>query len=424
MLVPPEGSGWRGSTGGWGQTGSSAEDPDSFAAKYGEPLHVKRGFYGVGNQALTAEERDWIARGGILYFSVYEKRYTEVVAGKYDWAIDSWIKKVFLDLAPANIFITLRFEPDLYACEPNDDGSRGTCTGERGDVRSHVAGKYYGTPAEYRAYWRYIWQRFRDAGVTNAIWAMDYSVEGATVDTFWPLCAALWPGDGYVDWLFWNLFIFQKQRGVFEQGQFRHWVNYSYHGFQELSGVPQEWEGEYYTANYTKTAGWGLGAWGANAVQGWTHYDEPDRAAFLASAEATLNSGDYLRLKFTCYFDTAGDGGSSSEIGNATWRQGGEFSATPAVEDGGPPNAPVFEAYRSLMSSSYFAANDHAVCSSASAAPSASAGSATTEKATATPATKTADKPCDKFCSNRSADEPWSRICGWTRCLGCDECFV
>ena len=125
MLVPPEGSGWRGSTGGWGQTGSSAEDPDSFAAKYGEPLHVKRGFYGVGNQGLTAEERDWIARGGILYFSVYEKRYTDVVAGNYDWAIDNWIKKVFLDLAPANIFITLRYEPDLYACEPNDDGRRG-----------------------------------------------------------------------------------------------------------------------------------------------------------------------------------------------------------------------------------------------------------------------------------------------------------
>ena len=43
-----------------------------------------------------------------------------------------------------------------------------------------------------------------------------------------------------------------------------------YYWYEALSGVPQQWEGEYYVANYTKTAGWGLGAWGANHVQACT----------------------------------------------------------------------------------------------------------------------------------------------------------
>ena len=59
--------------------------------------------------------------------------------------------------------------------------------------------------------WHYVRAKFDAANVTNAVWAMDYSVS-ATQPEYHPLIASLWPGDGYVDWLLFNVFKFSKQK--------------------------------------------------------------------------------------------------------------------------------------------------------------------------------------------------------------------
>ena len=323
---------------GLGYSTSADSDPKTFEIKYGKPLHVYRIFKGRGNAGFPDEEAfaSWIKAGGIVFYSIYENVYSDIVSGNIDWAIEAWANK-FKEVAPAKMFICMRYEPDLYAVET-------TSSGQFGNV-SNINEKFYFTPAEYRALWRYVWNFFQAQGVTNAVWAMDFSVEGSTVDKYLPLVAALWPGDQYVDWLMWNLFVFEKQKNRYDSAgsQFAYFVNHSYATFEANSGVPMEWEGEYYAANFTAARGWGLGAWGANAVQGWTHLDEAERVRFVADAGAVLSSGKFPRLKLSCYFDTYAEEGSSSEIGNATWRRGGgDLSDTLPVNEGGPSNEPMF----------------------------------------------------------------------------------
>ena len=122
-----------------------------------------------------------------------------------DWAVDGYID-TFKSIIPAKMFITLRYEPDVYAVN-------GTACGEAGCV-SNSNGKYYGSPAEYRAWWSRVWNQFKDANVTNAVWAVDYSTHSSTEPEYHPLLAALWPEEGQVDWLLFNMFCTSaKQQG-------------------------------------------------------------------------------------------------------------------------------------------------------------------------------------------------------------------
>ena len=68
--------------------------------------------------------------------------------------------------------------------------------------------------------------------------------------------------------------------------------------------MPQVWEGETFTANY-KDCAWGLGAWGVNGVQTWSHPDEADRVAWLQEAKEVLEAGTFPRLKLSLYFDAS-----------------------------------------------------------------------------------------------------------------------
>ena len=61
------------------------------------------------------------------------------------------------------------------------------------------------TPADYVAMWKHVWGLFKEAGATNAYWVWspnllyvnaDNTAEQAAADY-----AALYPGDGYVDWI-------------------------------------------------------------------------------------------------------------------------------------------------------------------------------------------------------------------------------
>jgi hypothetical protein len=412
FLLPPEGSGWRGSTQGWAMDGQMSglgyddnadADPDTFAIKYGKPLHVYRLFKGKGNPGFPDENAfaSWIERGGIVYYSIYDKDYAEIVSGSRDWAIRAWANK-FKEVAPAKMFITMRYEPELYAVKSKDSG-------EFGHVKNHN-GKYHFTPAQYREIWQYVWKFFKKEGVTNAVWAMDYSVDGGTIQEFLPLVAALWPGDEYVDWLFWNLFLFKRQRNHYDSSgsQFAYWLNHSYATFEAYSGVPLEWEGETYVANFKSAKGWGIGAWGGNHVKGWTHKDEAERVRFVADAKGPLNSGLYPRLKLMCYFDTIDpNSNEGSDIGNATWRQGGAFSATPMVKDGGPSNEDMFNAYRSMVDSDYFNVNDVPP-----------PGPTTTTTTSTTTTTTTTTGKCQKWCYNKGPPT----VCSWDACKGCDGC--
>merc|ERR1712150_258068 len=90
-------------------------------------------------------------------------------------------------LAPAQVIVNVGHEPDGH-CDPQTEKL------------------YFGSPAEYRAMWSRFRRGFAAAGVGNAVWAMDYSRGIHDPYKFDRWAEPLWPGDGVVDWLFFNAF--------------------------------------------------------------------------------------------------------------------------------------------------------------------------------------------------------------------------
>jgi chitodextrinase len=80
--------------------------------------------------------------------------------------------------------------------EPENDVTAGT-------AGANCAVDYkgtYGSPAEYRAMWQNVRNRFDALGVTNVVWAMNYmGYQGHDC-----LVSQMWPGNHLVDWVQWD----------------------------------------------------------------------------------------------------------------------------------------------------------------------------------------------------------------------------
>ena len=99
-----------------------------------------------------------------------------VLAGDFDPLIDSWAAQTAAFGEP----VMIRFAPEM-----------------NGDWRPWSPGVAGGTSQDYIDMWRYVVDRFRDAGVTNARWVWNPYVESGEATPM----AALYPGDDYVDYV-------------------------------------------------------------------------------------------------------------------------------------------------------------------------------------------------------------------------------
>eukprot|EP01052_Picozoa_sp_SAG31_P051912 SAG31_NODE_12557_length_932_cov_1.968788_1_plen_213_part_01 len=172
-LLPPQGGAWRGAELGpqfAARSGTSkptgAEKLAGYHQAYPQtPLHVYRSF-SMGD--IEPGVRKWVAEGGILWYNIKSgdrMSWAKGARGGFDVEARSWAAQV-RSLAPAQVIVCIYHEPDHNVCFEN-------CT--RGGVPGN-------TPANYRGMWRSIQAVFKSEGVTNAIWAMDFSVQiGANV---------------------------------------------------------------------------------------------------------------------------------------------------------------------------------------------------------------------------------------------------
>lgn len=90
------------------------------------------------------------------------------------------------EVSPNQVMVPVGYEPDLYVIE----GSK----------------KFRGTAAQYKAMFHHFIDIFKDEGVDNVVWVMDYSFE---IRLDLDLAVELWPGPE-VTWLFFNLFQFTE----------------------------------------------------------------------------------------------------------------------------------------------------------------------------------------------------------------------
>jgi hypothetical protein len=106
----------------------------------------------------------------------------EITAGKLDAAIDAAIEA--FKAYPRDFFMRYCWEAD----------------GSRASKRTLVH-----HPADFVAAWRYIWNRFHAAGVTNVIWVWTGNANGYKINDPYtnnqPPAPQYYPGDAYVDWV-------------------------------------------------------------------------------------------------------------------------------------------------------------------------------------------------------------------------------
>jgi len=367
-------------------------------------MHVLRIFRNNGADTIKDEYQAWAREtGGILFYSIDENDWSEITSGTKDWSLNGYVK-AFKAMEPMKMFVGIKYEPELYTQGNPNDANGGTSS-------------VYGTAEEYVAMWRYAHDYFAAQGVTNAVWAMDYSAMAAH-EEWHALLAALWPGDQYVDWLFWNIFTYNDQRGW----SFDKFLSEGYSRFLGKSGVPQEFGGKTYTVNYAQFP-WGLGAWGVGTASDYRMIDEADRTAFIAGADEALNSGRYPKLQLSVYFDSQDDNsGQNCLIGNRTWRMGGDATYTPTVAEGGPSNEPLFEAYLDFVASDFFAQNDAIVCSPPPSSPLPPAPPPQPPAPPGSPPLPPS-KPCASWCVPDSSDHVLCKQAWASDCHGCAACL-
>jgi hypothetical protein len=151
----------------------------------GHPMDIFHDYHPPGTPLLNSTET-FLAKHGTYVYAGWEPAARWAAADGHNAAVNAAIDQAAASIkavAPHKVFLTLWQEPQRAV-------SGGTsCLTRKGATA--------GTPAQYRAMWRNVEERFHAAGVTNVIWVIDYS--GTPQWTC--LVAPLWPGNDLVDWV-------------------------------------------------------------------------------------------------------------------------------------------------------------------------------------------------------------------------------
>lgn len=226
-LLPPSGM-WRGATIDKRFPPEEGEDEiRAFETAYGHRLHIYRGFKTEHYAQISPGELAFIEAGGILFYSVEPTNWS----AWGDWHA-AWKIKRFADaikaVAPAQVMLAPGYEADGHAAESQK--------------KAHLV---YGTAAEYQRMWRNFRRVFAQENVTNALFVLDLSCNLREWSFVLP---KLYPGEGLVDWAFFNLF--QSHRQAFRDDS------------GNCSAMARELYATLDDGVLPKTIPWGVGAWG------------------------------------------------------------------------------------------------------------------------------------------------------------------
>ncbi|MBV9293315.1 MAG: hypothetical protein JO222_12760, partial [Frankiales bacterium] len=196
----------------------------------------------------------------------------------------------FKRLGSTKIFLTIFHEPE------NDvtSGASG-CTTYKGTS---------GTPADYRAMWRNVHDRFAALGVTNVVWVMNYmgwKSWNCMVDD-------LWPGNDLVDWIMWDPYGDNNNDFAASVSPFYNFLSANSDADHDYLSKP-----------------WGLGEFGTIATSPATQH------AYYGGIKSALDSGTFPRLKLLSVFDALGTNGDDriryDESGNLDQTEVSQWTA-------------------------------------------------------------------------------------------------
>ncbi|WP_328655076.1 glycosyl hydrolase [Micromonospora sp. NBC_00330] len=194
-LVPSCGAWWgmyspAGASGGWDH-GKAVTDVETQVGRKFDIVHRYHDFSNAGsNGAFPDVYESQQMREGRLMFFAWESRdfsagttlkWSDVYGGKQDDTIDAVAGRIRAAGVP--VFIGFDHEPED---EPNK-----------------------GSDADFVRAWRYVHERFANAGATNAVWVWTMMGWSGHYSRY----AGLYPGDQYVDWVAYDPYNFHVCNG-------------------------------------------------------------------------------------------------------------------------------------------------------------------------------------------------------------------
>ena len=280
-LLPPKGM-WRGATIDNRFPPNAGESAiTAFETAFGHRLHIYRGFKTESYYEISAEEKAFIAAGGILFYSIQPHPWSDWVDWHAAWKIKRFAEAIKA-MAPAQVLVAPGYEPDGHANESQ-----------------HKTNQVYGSAAEYRKMYRNFRHVFESENVTNAVFLLDLSCNVRNWEYVLP---ELYPGDDYVDWAFFNLFQSAPQAKVGKDGNCSQMA-------EELYAVLDNGV----IGSTSKDIPWGVGAWGTmNQTFGDPAHGYPSKAIPAADRQLCLEQmmavfedrASYPKLKASIYFDS------------------------------------------------------------------------------------------------------------------------
>lgn len=285
----------------------------------GRQLDIVHDYFLAGTLPVSSDDQYFINRPNTLMMINWRPSNVWADADGGNASVDSLIDQAadrFKAVAPHKVFLALNHEPE-------NEVSAGNCTTDAASARG-------GSPADYRAMWRNVHDRFAARGVTNVVWVMDY-MNWAPWDC---LIDSLWPGDDLVDWVMFN--------GYGGKTYPNYVTNVS--RFYDLLTAHSATGHDYLSKP------WGIAEWSvrnATEAQGISYFNQ---------AKAALDSNRFPRLKAFLAYDNVGADGNENRVGylaGGTYDQAKQdaytaLAADPVFSDAGggaadttPPNATV-----------------------------------------------------------------------------------
>jgi hypothetical protein len=260
----------------------------------GQPLDIFRFYHNPsgGFGGLPLDKTDEIGEAEI-HFAERPNTYIQVnwkpastwaAASGGDATVNAQIKQVANNVkavAPHKIFLTIWQEPENDVSAFDNSAEQNAC---QSDPNFNGLKGSAGTPDQYKAMWQNVEHIFKQEGVTNVVWAMNYM----SYAPFFCLVPYLWPGNQSVDWVLYDTYARGSKTFADTAGTFYHVLQKDSNASIDFASKP-----------------WGLGEFND------CHPTVPqDAITYFNDVKAAFQANTYPRLEmYSVYADTGNGAG-------------------------------------------------------------------------------------------------------------------
>ena len=248
-------------------------------SRIGRSVDVAHTYHQPGQNSLNAADLALVNRPGTLLYTSWKPAPVWSDADGSDPAVNSTIDQMAASIravSPKKIFLTVYHEPQ------NDvSGGAAGCPTDLAYVGTS------GTPADYRAMWRNVRDRFDALGVDNVVWAVNF-MSYSVLDC---MTQEMWPGNDLVDWVMWDFY--GTPTVTFDAG-----VSAFYNKLLSWNDADHDYASK----------PWGLAEWNIKSS-----YTQAQATRFYDDARAAVAGNTYPQLKLFMVFDNAN--GKNTRVG-------------------------------------------------------------------------------------------------------------